>query len=235
MPTLQPTLERAPDPGAPAGAGLCTPQVEGDDGAGPFARAPGAAADDKRGAGEGANLEQTADIFDLAEAARGGRIALARLYDRHAPLLLALGIRLLRDRREAEDVLHDCFVEVWKHAGDYDARRASVRTWLVLRMRSRCLDRLRSAAWTRRADLPEGHTHETPHAQDARDASDDGRLEAALGALPEEQRAVIALAYFEGLSSSEIAERIRIPIGTVKSRVRSAMNRLRALMGAHSE
>lgn len=103
----------------------------------------------------GAPTDGERDVSDLAEAARGDRPALARLYDRHAPLLLALGVRLLNDRREAEDVLHDCFVELWRHAGDYDPRRASVKTWIAMRMRSRCIDRLRSASWTRRETLPE--------------------------------------------------------------------------------
>lgn len=172
------------------------------------------------------------DISDLAEAARGDRLALARLYDRYAPVLLALGVKLLADRREAEDVLHDCFVELWRHAGDYDPRRASVKTWIALRMRSRCIDRLRSAAWTRRESLPE-HALEPVAEPSSSDGSDADRLETALNELPTEQHEVIRMAYFEGLSSSEIAEKIQIPIGTVKSRVRAAMTRLRTLLGAH--
>lgn len=172
------------------------------------------------------------DVSDLAEAARGDRQALARLYDRHAPLLLALGVKLLGDRREAEDILHDCFVELWRHAGDYDPRRASVKTWIALRMRSRCIDRLRSAGWTRRETLQE-RALETVAEPTPSDAADADRLETALGELPPDQHEVIRMAYFEGLSSSEIAEKIRIPIGTVKSRVRAAMTRLRTLLGAH--
>lgn len=172
------------------------------------------------------------DVSDLAEAARGDRQALARLYDRHAPLLLALGMRLLADRREAEDILHDCFVELWRHAGDYDPRRASVKTWIAMRMRSRCIDRLRSAGWTRRDTLPE-RALETVAEPAQNDTADADRLETALNELPPEQHEVIRMAYFEGLSSSEIAAKIQIPIGTVKSRVRAAMTRLRTLLGAH--
>lgn len=180
----------------------------------------------------GAPTDGERDVFDLAEAARGNRQALARLYDRHAPLLLALGVRLLADRREAEDILHDCFVELWRHAGDYDPRRASVKTWIAIRMRSRCIDRLRSAGWTRRETLPE-RALETVAEPPQSDAADADRLETALHELPPEQHEVIRMAYFEGLSSSEIAEKIQIPIGTVKSRVRAAMTRLRTLLGAH--
>lgn len=169
------------------------------------------------------------DVADLAATARGDRQALARLYDRHAPILLALGVRLMGERREAEDILHDCFVEVWRHAGDYDPRRATARTWLAMRMRSRCIDRLRSVGWSRRESLPDQGpgliADETP------DNADTDRLSSALSELPNEQRDVIVLAYFEGFSSSEIAERIQIPIGTVKSRVRAAMTRLRTLLG----
>lgn len=172
------------------------------------------------------------DVLDLAQAARGDREALARLYDRHAPLLLALGVRLLNDQREAEDILHDCFVEVWRHAGEYDPRRASVKTWIAMRMRSRCIDRLRSVGWSRRDSLPD-RALESAVAPTESDTADADRLESALDDLPSEQREVIRLTYFEGLSSSEIAEKIRIPIGTVKSRVRAAMTRLRTLLGAH--
>jgi len=184
------------------------------------------------------SVSQVEDVADLALAARGDRAALARLYDRHAPLLLALGVRLLGERRESEDVLHDCFVEAWKHAGDYDPRRATVKTWLVLRMRSRCLDRLRSAAWSRResmGDRPdETLSRSTPENQppDLDMTVDANRLRVALLSLPEEQRAVIVHAFFDGLSSSEIADELQIPIGTVKSRVRAAMVKLRAALGA---
>lgn len=183
---------------------------------------------------------QRLDVDDLKALARGDQQALGRLYDRHAPILLALGIRLLGERREAEDILHDCFVEAWRHAGDYDSQRASVKTWLVLRMRSRCLDRLRSAGHTRRESMTGreeatfrqasgsgGDITATPED----DRVDAYRLKHALAELPPDQREVIVLGFFDGLSSSEIAAELGIPIGTVKSRVRSAMIRLRAAIG----
>ncbi|MFO0744330.1 MAG: sigma-70 family RNA polymerase sigma factor [Myxococcota bacterium] len=180
------------------------------------------------------------DVVDLAAVARGDRPALGRLYDRHSPWLLALGVRMLSERREAEDILHDVFVEVWKHAGDYDPERATVKTWLVLRMRSRCLDRLRSAGHARREvdDRPRGRDDAPRRAQAGSAASgqlderlDAHRLRGALTSLPEDQRAVIVLGFFDGLSSSEIADELGIPIGTVKSRVRSAMTKLRQALG----
>ena len=96
---------------------------------------------------------QQLDVEDLRALARGDNEALGRLYDRHGPVLMALGLRLLTERREAEDLVHDCFVEAWRHAGEYDPTRASVKTWLVMRMRSRCLDRLRSAGHVRRESM----------------------------------------------------------------------------------
>jgi len=182
--------------------------------------------------------EAALDVADLAALARGDRQALGRLYDRHAPLLLALGVRLVGERREAEDILHDVFVEVWKHAGDYDPERATVKTWLVLRMRSRCLDRLRSAGHARRESLTdreettlERARADAPSHAAMDDRVDAGRLRGVLAELPEDQRAVIVLGFFDGLSSSEIAEELGIPIGTVKSRVRSAMGKLRQALG----
>jgi len=187
---------------------------------------------------------QKLDVDDLRALARGEQQALARIYDRHAPVLLALGVRLLGERREAEDIVHDCFVEAWRHAGEYDATRASVKTWLVLRMRSRCLDRLRSAGHTRResmtgreeammrmASSSGGDITASPEA----DRVDAHRLKDVLAGLPQDQREVIVLGFFDGLSSSEIASELGIPIGTVKSRVRSAMIRLRAALGIESK
>lgn len=184
------------------------------------------------------SADRTADgDVDLVSAvARGDRDALGALYDRHAPLLLALGVRIFSDRREAEDVLHDVFVEVWKRAGDYDPGRGSVKTWLALRMRSRCLDRVRSAAYSRAralSDSGHGDGDRASHAAraDVEGAPDRSRVRAALAGLSDEQREVLELGYFEGLSSAEIAARVGVPVGTVKSRVRIGIGHLRRALG----
>lgn len=173
------------------------------------------------------------DCEIVTRVARGDRDALGALYDRHAGSMLGLGLKLLRDRGEAEEILHDVFLEAWKRAGDYDPSRGSVRTWLLLRMRSRCLDRIKSAARSRTS--PAGERLErvmgsAPSAAVAR--ADAGRVRGALGDLPEEQRAILELGYFEGLSCSEIAEHLQIPIGTVKSRLHAALKKLRATFSA---
>src|SRR5690606_37354586 len=142
--------------------------------------------------------------------------------------------RILGSRREAEDILHDVFVEVWKRASDFDANRGSVKTWLAMRMRCRCLDRVRSAGYSRARPL--SHAGEPPSEAPPPTASSDAEtLRGALDELPEEQRTVLLLGYFEGLSSREIAERTGVPVGTVKSRVAAAMAKLRATLGVGRE
>ncbi|MCA9694723.1 MAG: sigma-70 family RNA polymerase sigma factor [Polyangiaceae bacterium] len=168
-----------------------------------------------------------ADIFAVAE---GDREALGRLYDRHAPVLLALAQRILKNQRESEDLLHDVFVEAWRRAGDYDPQRGSVATWLRLRMRSRALDRVRSARLARQESFEGGTAVDftAEASQSPEEAANGAFLQSALDALPVDQRDVVVLGYFEGLSSSEIAARVGVPLGTVKSRAAAAMAKLRA-------
>jgi RNA polymerase sigma-70 factor, ECF subfamily len=168
------------------------------------------------------------DVALVAAMAQGDRRALADLYRRHAGVLLGLALRLVRERREAEDLLHDVLLEAWRAAKDFDPKRGRVRTWLAIRMRSRALDHLKSAR-VRRNDGDAGLeviADEQEHA-----SPDHARVRTAVAALGAEQRAVVELAYFEGLSCSEIATKISIPIGTVKSRLAAGMQRLREGLG----
>lgn len=161
----------------------------------------------------------------VAAMAAGDRAALATLYERHGSLLLGLALRIVRERREAEDLLHDVFLEAWRTAKDFDPKRGRVRTWLTIRMRSRALDLQKSARVSRNtgdAGL-EGLVDEGDAA-----SPDHGRVRGALAALAADQRRVIELAYFEGLSCTEIAKRVAIPVGTVKSRIAAGMDRLRS-------
>ncbi len=175
-----------------------------------------------------------ADTLLLEAMADGDRTALARLYDRHAPLLLALGTRVLGAPDEAEDLVHDVMLEAWHRAEDFDPRRGSVRTWLALRTRSRALDRLRSRGRRAVEPLPREDEAERPvassdRADDPSLVSDHRRVRVALSHLPPPQRAVLEQAYFEGLSAAEIAERSGVPLGTVKSRSAAGLARLREL------
>ena len=161
--------------------------------------------------------------------ANGDTHALAALYDRHAPLMLGLARRIVIGKPEAEDIVHDVFVEAWRRAADYDENRGSVKAWLLLRTRSRAIDFRKSAGVAR--TVPTGDadwlaTLADPRA-DGSEGPDRARLRQRISTLNAEQREVLWLGYFEGLSSSEIAIRIGVPIGTVKSRVAAALGALR--------
>ena len=167
----------------------------------------------------------------IARIAARDSVALGELYDRYAGMLLAL-IRRILGELEAEDVLQETFVQVWRQAERYDPKRSSASTWLVLIARSRAIDRLR----TRRvAD----RTKEASFRENSRvDTSPEGvesvlhterqrRLREELARLPEEQRHALELAFFRGMTQSEIAESTGIPLGTVKTRTLLAMKKLR--------
>jgi RNA polymerase sigma-70 factor (ECF subfamily) len=161
----------------------------------------------------------------VAAMAAGDRAALATLYERHSSLLLGLALRIVRERREAEDLLHDVFLEAWRTAKDFDPKRGRVRTWLAIRMRSRALDLQKSARVSR--NTGDGGLELLVDEVDAA-SPDHGRVRRALAELGTDQRRVLELAYFEGLSCTEIAERVAIPVGTVKSRIAAGLDRLRS-------
>ena len=176
------------------------------------------------------DVDKPSDCELLVRVARGDQAALGDIYDRYHGRMMAVGLRIIRDRREVEDTLHDVFVEVWRKAGDYDPRRGTVKTWILMRMRSRSLDRVRSARIARREGLE--NVRETgSNAEGPAGAypGDRAKLLGALESLSDAQRAVLSLGYFQGLSSSEIARALDIPIGTVKSRTAAALSHLRAL------
>jgi len=177
-------------------------------------------------AGDLPNRDDDAEVDAtlVAAMAAGDRDALSALYERHGGLLLGLALRIVRDRREAEDLLHDVFLEAWRSAKDFDPKRGRVRTWLAIRMRSRALDLQKSARVSRNAGdsgldllVDEGASSSPDHA----------RVRNALAELGPDQRRVLELAYFEGLSCTEIAKRVDIPVGTVKSRIAAGLDRLR--------
>jgi RNA polymerase sigma-70 factor (ECF subfamily) len=178
-------------------------------------------------------LAELDDLAIVREAARGGIEALAALYDRYAGLLLGMANRMLGDRTVAEDLVQDVFMEVWRCAHAFDPSRGTVRTWLLVRLRSRALDRLRSARHRREVMVDDVSPREPASAPEDPELSPDRvRVRRALEELPEDQRLVIELSYFHGLSSSEIAEHMGSPIGTVKSRTAAALGKLRTAMNA---
>jgi RNA polymerase sigma-70 factor, ECF subfamily len=175
--------------------------------------------------------DSSSDAALVACMARGNRAALAVLYERHAPRLCALARQILGEAGEAEDLLHDVFLEAWRHAADYSEARGSVWSWLALRTRSRAIDRRRSAPRARTIGLADSHVEMLSAAPDSsRDPlrlSERDRLRKALTTMSEAEREVLFLGYFQGLSSSEIAERLGAPLGTIKSRTRAALSKLR--------
>jgi RNA polymerase sigma-70 factor (ECF subfamily) len=167
---------------------------------------------------------------ELGAIARVSREAMARMYHRYAPGLVALGVRMLGEREEAEDVVHDVFLEAWRRADSYDPQRGSVSSWLLVRMRSRVQDRRRSPA-RRRVMLAGAPAAAAPPFDETAIAAPRERIAGALAALPHAQRVVLEMAYVEGLSAAEVAARIGIPVGTVKSRLAAALGKLRAALG----
>jgi RNA polymerase sigma-70 factor (ECF subfamily) len=150
--------------------------------------------------------------------------AVSVLYDRHARLLFNLILRILRDRADAEDVLQEVFVAVWTRAESYDPALGVPAAWLVRIARNRAIDRYRAnAARGRLADASQELA--PPPAADPEERHDVVR---ALGVLPPEQRVLVEQAYFMGLTHSELAARFGLPLGTVKTRVRSGLLALRA-------
>ncbi len=171
----------------------------------------------------------------LTRIARGDERALAALYDRLAPLAHGLALRIARDARLAEDAVQDGFLRAWRNAGRYDARRGGARAWVLRIVRNAAIDQLRSERAKLRAESGSaGEVPEAPASARADEAAASAqrgvRLRHALAGLPEEQRRVIEIAYFEGLSHSEIAAREGIPLGTVKSRIHEGIGRLRRLV-----
>ena len=172
------------------------------------------------------------DRLLIERIAGGDNAALAELYDQYSGLMYATGCRILSDRREAEDLLHDVFIELWRKAGTYEASRGTVRTWLLMRLRSRALDRCKSARVSRSVALEDTTVLQNRAAPTTapEKVPDRAVIRAAVMGLPDRQRTVLELAYFKGFSSSEIARALDLPIGTVKSRVAAGMARLRLLL-----
>jgi RNA polymerase sigma-70 factor (ECF subfamily) len=181
---------------------------------------------------------QENDVELLAAIVARDEAALAQLYDRYRVILFGLLMRILNNREEAEDVLQELFMQVWRRATDFDENRGKPFTWLVTMARSRGIDRLRSLAARDRAAVA-GARDESESVSDA--AADAFRSEQrglvtnALAQLPDEQKRPLMLAYFDGLTQSEIATQLGAPLGTVKTRMRSGMMKLRELLAGKDE
>lgn len=166
---------------------------------------------------------------DLMEAiAQGDEAALGQLYDRYSGLVYSVALRVLRDTGAADEILQDVFFQLWRKASQFDASRGAMGSWLVVMARNRSISRLR-----RKSSVEETNVEEIAVAQPYRMENSLmaremlAKVRGAMDGLPPAQRDAVELAYFEGLTHSEIAERTSEPLGTIKTRLRSAMETLR--------
>ena len=181
---------------------------------------------------------QTADVELLKAVARGDEQALAQLYDSYRLILFGLLVRILNSREEAEDVLQEVFLQVWRRAKDFDETRGKPFTWLVTLARSRAIDRLRSLGARDRvaqASIREASEEVSDAAFDTFRSEQRALVTSALSQLPEEQKRPLVLAYFDGLTQSEIAANLGAPLGTVKTRMRAGMMKLREVLAGKNE
>jgi RNA polymerase sigma-70 factor, ECF subfamily len=183
-----------------------------------------------------ADKGQDAALIERIRA--GDRTAFMAFYDRFSRLLFSVAARVLGDRKEAEDVLQEVMLVIWNKSGEYDSELGSLSSWSVALTRNKALDRLR--ARTRRLRLieevaimaEESDASLTPSANEVihgRERAD--MLHAAMKDLPKDQRMAIELAFFTGMSQSDIATRLQQPLGTIKARIRRGMLRLREQLG----
>lgn len=173
----------------------------------------------------------------LRRIGEGDQISLAAFYDRYSAVLFSIAYRVLNDPTGAQDVLQDVFVQIWGKASTYDSARGKPLTWAVTMTRNKAIDRLR--ARQRRARLKDEVEQETRPDDQAGDqpaldevtSREQGELvREAVNRLPREQRTAIEMAYFSGLTQTEIAERLGAPLGTVKARIRRGMMKLREML-----
>jgi RNA polymerase sigma-70 factor, ECF subfamily len=177
--------------------------------------------------------QQPLDLECMERLKTGDARALRELYDRYSGLLYPVALRILGNRMDAEDAMQRCWVQVWGSASSYDPKRGPVVAWLLTVIRSRSLDLVRSIGSRRRAeDAVETEPTDFPldPSASAERQSLHERITRAMGSLTQEQRGVLEIAYFDGLSQSEISAHVGAPLGTVKSWTRQGLQRLRELL-----
>lgn len=171
----------------------------------------------------------------LGHCARGDHAAFAKLYDQISPKVYGLVVRVLRDPAQSEEVVQECFLEVWRNASRYDSARGSASAWILTIAHRRAVDRVRASEADTRRDRNYGastqpiHHDETAEAAEARIEA--RRVRAALDTLTPMQREAIELAYLGGYTHSEVAVMLDLPLGTAKTRIRDGLIRLRDTMG----
>lgn len=186
------------------------------------------------------NPESVALFEALKRMAAGDHPALATCYDLIGSVVFSLAVRMLRDRAAAEDVSQDIFVQVWRQAGNYDTSRGTPEAWIMMIARTRILDRIRARGAGVVLKSVGENLPDAPAADDWPDdlavtREDAANVRQALGELPAEQRQAVELAFFDGLTHMEISEKTGVPLGTIKTRIRLGLmkirDQLRLIMG----
>ena len=174
----------------------------------------------------------------LARVATGDQAAFAQLYDNMAPRVLGLVKRLLRDHSQSEEVTQEIFLEIWQNATRYDSSKGGASGWILTMTHRRAVDRVRASQASRDRDVKIGiRDYESDYdnvSETVQVRIEHERVERAMSRLTELQRQAVTLAYYGGLSHSEVAEKLSVPIGTVKTRLRDGMIRLRDELGVAS-
>ena len=183
-----------------------------------------------------ASLQHAPDSALIEKMIAGDESALSTIYDRYSAMLFGMLMRILNDRGAAEEVLQDLFLLLWRNAGQFDANRGSLPAWLMVIGRNRAISRLRGRRGNEVLEEKQGDYANTfPSEQNIEEEAVRAELArslaAALAKLPAEQRNAVELAYFEGMTQSEIAARTGSPLGTVKTRIRTAMQSLKLILG----
>jgi RNA polymerase sigma-70 factor (ECF subfamily) len=163
----------------------------------------------------------------IRDMARGDRAALERLYDRHGQLVYNLVLRIVRNRADADEVVQEVFLQAWRNASRYDPTRGTPEAWLVTLARTRAIDALRCARRGWRPDAGGGPEIPDPAIDEASRFAERHSMAGALAELLPVQRELLGLAYYEGLTQTEIAVRTGLPLGTVKTRMRTGLERLK--------
>ena len=189
--------------------------------------------------GWGAVTTEGKSAADLIERiASRDRQAFSDLYDRFSPLVYSLGLRMLKVREDADDLVQEVFIQLWRQAANYNQDRGSPEAWIVNITRTRAIDKLRANRRIEKNLVPAEDPARSESAANVESAAAESEarltMNTALAALPEPQRRVLELAYFDGLTQTEIAARLAGPLGTVKTRVRSGIQKLREILGAQS-
>ena len=179
--------------------------------------------------------DPTIALHLIQQVAKQDRDAFSQLYDRFSTLVFTLAMRMLKARSDAEDLLQEVFVQVWRQAQNYSAERGSPEAWIVNIARSRAIDKIRSIRRMEKSFVltDDPARAESPENVESSAVESETRLamNSALANLPDMQRKVLELAYFDGLTQSEIADRLAEPLGTVKTRMRSGIQKLREILG----